>query len=250
MKMNLKESVLDLKSALQFSTLLPVGGGNVFRPVGQVAMFPVVGLLLGGILAVADALLSLLWPPLVVGILDTVLLMVLTGGFHLDGLGDTADGLFSHRSRERTLEIMKDSRSGAMGVLAMIAVLAMKWAGFASMAEPGWTRALLLIAIPSLARASQILGIGLLPYGRKEGTAHDLFGDVPLAGRLRFVPIPVLLVLLTGGRGVVVLLVYAAITAVLLLWYKKKMGGITGDMLGAMTEITEAFLLVAAAAAL
>ena len=250
MSMNMKERLLDLKSALQFSTILPVGAGNVFRPVGQVAMFPVVGLILGGLLAFVDAILSHIWPPMVVGILDTVLLMVLTGGFHLDGLGDTADGLFSHRPKERALEIMKDSRSGAMGVLAMIAILAMKWAGLASMVEPGWSRALLLIAIPALARGSQIIGIGLLPYGRKEGTAHDLFGDVPLATRLRFMIIPVLLVLCTGGRGVMVLLVYAAITAVLLAWYKKKMGGITGDMLGAMTEITEGFLFVAAAAAL
>ncbi|SCY85968.1 adenosylcobinamide-GDP ribazoletransferase [Desulfoluna spongiiphila] len=248
--MNMKECVLDLKSALQFSTILPVGAGNVFRPVGQVAMFPVVGLILGGILAFVDAVLSNIWPPMVVGILDTVLLMVLTGGFHLDGLGDTADGLFSHRPKERALEIMKDSRSGAMGVLAMIAILAMKWAGLASMSAPGWSRALLLIAIPALARGSQIFGIGLLPYGRKEGTAHDLFGDVPLATRLRFMIAPVLLVLCTGGRGVMVLLVYTGITAVLLAWYKKKMGGITGDMLGAMTEITEGFLFVAAAAAL
>ncbi|WP_300671723.1 adenosylcobinamide-GDP ribazoletransferase [Desulfoluna sp.] len=246
----MKESGLDLKSAMQFSTILPVGSDNVFRPVGQVAMFPVVGLILGGILALTDALLSQLWPPMVVGILDTVLLMILTGGFHLDGLGDTADGLFSHRPKERALEIMKDSRSGAMGVLAMIAILSMKWAGLASMAEPGWSRALLLIAIPSLARGSQIIGIGLLPYARKEGTAHDLFGDVSLVKRLRFVILPVLLVLLTGGRGVMVLLVHALLTAVLLLWYRKKMGGITGDMLGAMTEITEGFLFVAAAAAL
>ncbi len=248
--MSMKESGLDLKSAMQFSTILPVGSDNVFRPVGQVAMFPVVGLILGGILALTDALLSQLWPPMVVGILDTVLLMILTGGFHLDGLGDTADGLFSHRPKERALEIMKDSRSGAMGVLAMIAILSMKWAGLASMAEPGWSRALLLIAIPSLARGSQIIGIGLLPYARKEGTAHDLFGDVSLVKRLRFVILPVLLVLLTGGRGVMVLLVHALLTAVLLLWYRKKMGGITGDMLGAMTEITEGFLFVAAAAAL
>ncbi len=248
--MIIKESLLDLKSALQFSTILPVGSGNVFRPQGQVAMFPVVGLILGGLLALTDVLASQLWPPMVVGIIDTLLLMVLTGGFHLDGLGDTADGLFSHRSRERSLEIMKDSRSGAMGVLAMVVIIAMKWAGLTSMPEPGWCRALLLIAIPALARGSQIIGIGVLPYGRKEGTAHDLFGTEPLMTRLRFMVIPVILTLLTGGRGVIVLLVYGILTALLLVWYKKKMGGITGDMLGAMTEISEGFLFVAAAAAL
>lgn len=248
--MIIKESLLDLKSALQFSTILPVGSGNVFRPQGQVAMFPVVGLILGCILALTDTLLSCIWPPLVVGILDTLLLMVITGGFHLDGLGDTADGLFSHRSRERSLEIMKDSRSGAMGVLAMVVIIAMKWAGLASMPEPGVCRVLLLIAIPALARASQIIGIGVLPYGRKEGTAHDLFGKEPLMTRLRFMALPVILALLAGGRGLMVLLVYGIITSVLLVWYKKKMGGITGDMLGAMTEITEGFLFVAAAAVL
>lgn len=247
MNRTIRERLLDLKSALQFSTILPVGSDNVFRPVGQVAMFPVVGLILGGILAFSDALFSQLWPPLVVGILDTVLLIALTGGFHLDGLGDTADGLLSHRSRERALEIMKDSRSGAMGVLAMASVIALKWAGLSSMPDPGWSRAVLLMAIPSLARGSQIFGICLLPYGRKEGTAHDLFGEIPLATRGRYMIIPVLLALSTGERGVVVLLIHAAVTAGLLFWYKRKMGGITGDMLGAMTEITEGFLFVAAA---
>ncbi|MCG8473621.1 MAG: adenosylcobinamide-GDP ribazoletransferase [Desulfobacterales bacterium] len=246
----MKDLLLDLKSAMQFSTILPVGKGNVFRPVGQVAMFPVVGLILGAILAFSDTLLSQLWPPVVVGVLDTLLLMVLTGGFHLDGLGDTADGLFSHRSKERTLEIMKDSRSGAMGVLAMVIVVGMKWAGLVAMPEPGVSRVLLLMAIPSLARVSQIVGISFLPYARSQGTAHDLFGEVSFLKRMRFALIPLLLTLLTGRIGIVVLAVYLGLTGALLLWYKKKMGGITGDMLGAMTEITEGFLFVAAAAAL
>lgn len=250
MKIDAKSLLLDLKSALQFSTILPVGDANIFRPVGQVAMFPVVGLILGLLLAFCDFLLIQLWPPVVVGILDVLLLMVLTGGFHLDGLGDTADGLFSHRPKEKILEIMKDSRSGAMGVLAMVVIIGMKWAGIVAMPEAGWSRALLLIAIPSIARASQIIGISALPYGRSQGTAHDLFGDVPFLTRIRFMAIPLILILLTGRLGVLVIAVYAGLTMALLLWYKKKMGGITGDMLGAMTEITEGFLFIAAAAAL
>ncbi|MCK7507856.1 MAG: adenosylcobinamide-GDP ribazoletransferase [Desulfobacterales bacterium] len=137
----------------------------------MVPWFPAVGLLLGALLALFDlAAARLLEPVTAAAVLDVVLLAVLTGAFHLDGLGDTADGLFSHRPRERMLEIMKDSRIGAMGVVAVVPVLAVKWAGISGLSAT--PRRLLLILVPAYARCGILLrhaGSRLRPARRRHG---------------------------------------------------------------------------------
>ncbi len=95
----------------------------------MIPYFPLVGLLLGGFVSVFDRLILNLWSQPVASLLDVVLLVFLTGALHLDGLGDTADGLYGNRPRERALEIMKDSRIGVMGLTAIVCGLAVKWAG-------------------------------------------------------------------------------------------------------------------------
>jgi adenosylcobinamide-GDP ribazoletransferase len=134
----------NLFAAIRFITILPAGKSEHFDALGMVPWFPVVGLLLGALLAVFDLAASHLWPVSTVSILDVILLAILTGAFHLDGLGDTADGLLSHRLRERILEIMKDSRIGVMGMVAVVSVLAVKWAGISGL---GANRTALLILV-------------------------------------------------------------------------------------------------------
>ena len=101
-------------AAIQFLTILPLGARGTYAPRAMIPWFPAVGLLLGLLLALFDMLVSHLWAPPAAAALDVVLLMVLTGALHLDGLGDTADGLYGHRPAARALEIMKDSRIGTM----------------------------------------------------------------------------------------------------------------------------------------
>ena len=96
-----------LISAITFITILPLGKSTTYDPKGMIPFFPIVGLILGTLLSIFDAVALQLWPRPVVSILDVVLLAMLTGAFHLDGLGDAADGLLSHRSREKALAIMK-----------------------------------------------------------------------------------------------------------------------------------------------
>ncbi len=209
----------------------------------MVPYFPLVGLLLGVLVALFDTLVTRFWAPPVVAILDVVLLAVLTGAFHLDGLGDTADGLFSPRSRDRALEIMKDSRIGVMGLVAIVFALGLKWGGIQSLDAH---RSLLLVIVPAYARAGILFGMQLLDYGRTDGTGLPFFKN-----KLKWTShwgllIPVGLSILLGWKAIWLNLMFAVIVGTILLFYRKRMGCITGDMLGAMTEITEAglFLIV------
>lgn len=233
-----------LLGAIRFITILPIGKSAPFDPQKMVPFFPIVGLLLGVLVALFDQAAIRLWNPYVVALLDVVLLIILTGAFHLDGLGDAADGLLGQRSKEDALVIMKDSRMGTMGLIAVICGLALKWGGIAGLDTH---RSLLLIIVPAYARSGMIFGIRFLDYGRPGGgTGLDFFKVkieiIAFWGLL----LPVILSLLTGWRAILLNAGFIAIIATLLFYYKKRVGCITGDMLGAMAEVTEAglFLLV------
>ncbi len=230
-----------LKAALLFMTILPVGKVKRFDGEQMAPWFPVVGLVIGALVALADQAAIRLFGPLPGSVCSVVLLAVLTGALHLDGLADTADGIFSHRPRERALEIMKDSRVGVMGVVALISCLGIKWAGLAALESH---RFVAIMAVPALARGSMLAGMRFLSYGRDDGTGRSFF-DKPLPAKA-FVglTLPVVMCLFLGGQGLVCLAGWVLVTAGLLAFYKSKMGCITGDMLGAMGEVNEAALFL------
>jgi adenosylcobinamide-GDP ribazoletransferase len=179
----------------------------------------------------------------VAALLDIALLAVLTAAFHIDGLGDTADGLLGPRSRDEALEIMKDSRIGTMGLVAILFALALKWAGIANLEAH---RSIILILIPAYARAGILFGIRYLPYGRSDGTGKPFFSEKLSLKHFWGVIFPIGLSLTLGLKAMWLNLAFGIIIAMILLFYKKRMGCVTGDMLGAMVEITEAglFLMV------
>ena len=209
----------------------------------MVPYFPIVGLIIGCIVAGFDRLFLLFWSIPVASLLDVLLLVGLTGAFHLDGLGDTADGLYGHRSREDALRIMKDSRIGAMGLIAIVSILALKWGGLAGL--EGSQRSLLIIVIPAYARTGILLGMRNLPYGRPEGgTGHPFFANRYSIGSF-WGALPVLfLSLLLGWRCVLLILAFLGLTFGIIIYYKRKINCITGDMLGAMVEGIEAGLFL------
>ncbi|MCB2147944.1 MAG: adenosylcobinamide-GDP ribazoletransferase [Deltaproteobacteria bacterium] len=230
-------------ASLQFITAVPLGRPRPFDPKGIIVHFPLAGLAIGLALALFDLAASALWPPAVAGVLDVVLLAAVTGAFHLDGLADTADGLYGRREREKALAIMKDSRVGAMGLVAVACVLFAKAAALGSI---GHGRFLALMVVPAYARSAMIVGMRLLPYARgKEGTGSAFFETPLTATDFKFVAAPVILSLFLGWRGLLLNLFFASTTAALIAIYRKKLGGITGDLLGAMTEILEAVLFLA-----
>ena len=235
-------------SAIKFITILPGGSGTHFDPARMTPYFPLVGLVLGALVAGFDWAASHLWEPSLVSLLDVVLLAVLTGAFHIDGLGDTADGLFSHRSRERVLEIMKDSRVGVMGLVAIGAVLTVKWGALAELEDH---RSWLIFLIPGYARAGILFAIRRLPYGRPEGGTGKPFFEQGLKAQafLGLVPLVALSIFL-GSRAMLLILGWGICVAAAIWFYRRRIGCVTGDLLGAMVESTEAalFLLMAAEA--
>ncbi len=231
-------------SALQFITILPVGKPGPFDPPKMMPFFPVVGILLGLLVALFDRLAVIFWDEPVVALLDVILLAIVTGAFHLDGLGDTADGLLGMRPRDKALTIMKDSRIGAMGLVAVVFGLALKWGGIAGLDV---NRSLLLVIIPAYARSGVLFGIRFLEYGRPDGgTGLEFFKETLKLAAFWGLALPVGLSLFLGLKALWLNLCFMIITSTILYYYKKRMGCITGDMLGAMIELSEAglFLLV------
>lgn len=234
----------NLRAAIQFITILPVGRSDHFDPMGMIRWFPVVGLLLGVMLAAFDQAVGRLWGPQTAAVLDVIFMAVLTGAFHLDGLADTADGLCSHRSREQTLEIMKDSRIGAMGVVVLSSVLALKWAGISGL---GAHRVLVLILVPAYARGAILCAMRWLEYGRPEGGTGRPFFARKIGWRECWALAATML--LSTGLGPMALGLNAGfvlLVGVIIAYYQRRLGGVTGDMLGALTEMVEAGLFMIA----
>ena len=231
-------------AAIQFITIIPVGRADTFDPPRMIPFFPIVGLLLGVLTALFDQLATALWSQPVASLLDILFLALLTGAFHLDGLGDSADGLLGQRPREKALTIMKDSRLGTMGLVAIVFGLALKWAGIAGL-DAG--RTLLLIIVPAYARAGMLFGMRLLEYGRPEGgTGLDFFKNRLEWSAFWGLTAPVILSFFLGWTAILLNLSFLVLTAMLIWYFKRRVGCITGDMLGAMAEILESglFLLI------
>lgn len=231
-----------LIASLQFTTAIPLGKPRPFNPKTIIPCFPLAGLAIGLFVALFDALALAVWHPFVAGTLDVVLLAAITGALHLDGLADTADGLYGNREREKALAIMKDSRVGAMGLVAVVCVLLVKAASLGQVEE---ARFLALVVVPAYSRSAMMAGIRFLPYVRgKEGTGSAFF-ETPLTPTdFRWVALPILLSFFMGWRGLLLNLVFVVAVALLLCFYKKKLGGITGDLLGGMVEIVETTLFL------
>jgi len=229
-----------LIAALQFLTLLPLGKPRKTDPEKLVFFFPVAGFVIGGVLVFFDLLFLHFGSAVTAASLDVALLALVTGALHLDGLADTADGLLAHREREKALTIMKDSRVGAMGLVVTICALLIKWSGLMGLEMH---RNLCLFIVPAYARAVIIPALFLLPYGRPEGGTGTFLFEKPLRPWiLSGVLIPVIASLQLGDRAFWVNSAFLCIGSALVFFYRRRMGCITGDMMGAMVEIMESGL--------
>lgn len=233
-----------LLAAIGFLTRLPVPA-RVFdeaaRP-SQLAWYPAVGLLIGGLLSCLGWLLSGAPPLLAAGLLLAAW-VVLTGALHLDGLADSADAWVGGLGdRERTLTIMKDPRSGPIGVTAVVLVLLLKFGALVSLPHPS---AALWLA-PLLGRAVLTAAFVTTPYVRSGGLGSGLVGGSRGACVLALV-LTVVCCLLAGWHGLRALIVVALVFA----WWRwaclRRLGGMTGDTCGALAELVEMAVLVALA---
>ena len=171
---------------------------------------------------------------------------ILTGGLHEDGLSDTADGLFGGWTRERRLEIMKDSRSGSYGVAALVLVTLLRWTALAAVLEAGgWA---LPLAVAVLSRVPMVVLMAWLPNARGAGLSQSL-GRPDLRQALTAAGVGLGVALaVAGGPGLAMAGAAGAAALGLGLVARAKIGGQTGDILGASQQLSEAAALVAAAA--
>ncbi len=230
-------------SAIGFLTILPVPARAISGDGKQVLYFPLVGLVIGAMLYGVDHLLSLA-PYLEVRIMgDVLFLAIISGALHLDGLADTADGIFSHRPREQILEIMKDSRIGVMGVLALLFCLLLKIAGIAGIMQS--ESLIWLILAPAMGRTAQVIGLVFVNHVPSEKTLAEQFYQRGEYFLLLFCPLPFAIIFyMNWGIALISLAIFTVLLVGLLLFFKNKIGGITGDTLGATTEIIETLFLL------
>ena len=237
--------------AIQFLTQIPVRLKQTYgeREVGaSLLYYPLVGLLLGALLAGLNSLLHGV-PVLLHAALLLAAWVVMTGALHLDGLADMADGFGGGWTRERVLEIMKDSHIGAFGVITLCLTLAVKVAAVAYLCGSGDIG--FLVLVPLFSRLLVVLQAVVNPYARPEGgTAGRLVVEASwkhllvsllwtgaLLAAFGFIPWKVVAIVLGTGLAVTV---YIAVVG------RRRIGGVTGDLLGATVELSETLMFVAA----
>ncbi len=250
--------------AVQFFTRIPITGRLAdwvgYSPAmlrASAAHFPGIGVLVGTVAAGVYAVLALLLPqspqsplsPLVAAVLSTVVTVLLTGGFHEDGLADVADGLGGSYDKARALEIMKDSRVGAFGAMALVLALAAKVALIAllgSVETDLLTLCSALFAAHVVSRTLPLLLIAWLPHvGDADGSKSKPLADQISPGSLltAFVWCFSALALVLWAQAATDLIVACSLSMVALLWmhrlFKRRLQGFTGDCLGATQQVCE-----------
>jgi adenosylcobinamide-GDP ribazoletransferase len=234
--------------ALAFYTCLPVPQQWLLTFNGIARWAPIVGLAIGSLLGLLDQGLSYLGMPLLTRSAIVVAGWVaLTGGLHLDGAMDTADGL-AVLDPQRRLAVMADSHTGAFGAMAAVIILLLKVAALAEIATHRW---FVLALVAGWGRWGQVVAIVRYPYLKLEG--KGAFHKVALRSRWEVMPTLVLLLSLSAIQGALSPVLWlsvgiasfggSAIAMMTGLWFNRQLGGHTGDTYGAVVEWTEALLL-------
>lgn len=231
--------------ALAFLTVLPAGArrdeNGGLGLAGATWAFPLVGLVVAGILAGADFLLSRVASPLSSSVLTVTIWVLVTGAMNLDGLSDTADGFMVSALRERRLEIMRDSHVGAFGAVALVLLLVAKVAFLSALRGQG--RLFALLFAPAFSRVAVVLVAGFVSPARKDG-----MGKALAANGLSLAVNTLTISLLIVGFGFPAALAAVAVAVTTFAWCAialLKIGGYTGDVLGAIIETSEAAVLLA-----
>lgn len=230
-------------AALRFLTIIPTPRWG--RLEDSLPYFPIVGMILGGIVGGFDLLLTPYLPSFPRSALAVLLLCLFTGALHLDGLADTCDGLVLGKDRQDRLRIMRDSRVGSFGAIGIFTILILKVATLSAL--PSGERLLALILTPMLGRWAMNLNIHLFPYARPEGMGAA-FKRASSPIRLTIatlISIDTALFLLGLGDGSLLLGISLAAALLLGLFLSRHLGGLTGDSYGAISELVEATALLA-----
>ena len=235
-----------LLQAISFLTILPVGQAHALEGkdlARSMAFFPLAGLLIGLLLLLGHYLFSFFLPKTLVLWFVIGLLVFLTRGLHLDGLADTMDGLASGGTKEKILEVMRDSRIGPFGVISLILLLGAKFHCLNQIPDPSLPCSFIVMSV--LGRNAMVLVCYRSSYARREGLAK------PFVEHLRIHEVAVsfftalgITLLLMRLQGIVVFFGVGLFSLGCRFFFKRRLGGITGDILGATNEMSEVLCLV------
>ena len=231
-------------SVLRFFTILPAPPGRGDEPsaIGRsLVFFPVVGLIIGIILAALSRVLGLVFPDTITAALIVAALAILTGAHHMDGLMDTFDAMVAGRTRQQRLEIMSDTRVGTFGITAACLLLIIKYAAISVTAGPA-----AILAFPMVSRWAVAGIILLFPPAKKAGSGFTVKSNSDWPGFTWATVITLILLIVSAGliAGPVLMMTVLALACLTGLFFKWLFGGLTGDCYGALVEISEALALL------
>lgn len=237
----LKREVAAIRAAVMFFTRVPLVSSADHNPADlqrAAAWFPLVGWLVGAAAAGVWWAAAQVWPPMVASGLSLVATLLLTGAFHEDGFADVCDGFGGGYTKERVLAIMRDSRVGAFGAIGVVMMLGLKWQTVAAL--PVTVGAAVLLAGHALSRAAAVSLMAVLPYVREEaGKAKPLATELS-GGRLVVALVcGVAPLALMPGKWAWAVVGVAGVWLLLARWFKHRIGGYTGDCLGAAQQVCE-----------
>lgn len=238
---------------IQFMTRIPIpvdtGFDEDFHK--SIIYFPIVGLVLGICYMLVARLGLVLFNPYIAAVLVLASEVILTGGLHLDGLGDSFDGLYSYRDKEKILEIMKDSRLGTNGLLAIVIVFLLKVGFLNSLLEQNilWP----ILTMPVVARSMQVIACYRTKTPREKGMGNIFIGKVSTSYLIGVITLMLginlgSIYLMEGqilyANEIITLLIMAVGVKLFVKSVYKKIDGITGDILGCICELSELVYLM------
>ncbi len=237
-------------AAIQLLTSIPLSLKREMTPaqLGRAtAWFPLVGLIIGGILAGLNWLMGFILPASVANALLIVALVILTGAMHLDGFADTCDGIAGHKPVEERWRVMHDSRTGAFGVVGVVLLLLVKYVALNNIPTEYLT--VTLVFMPVVSRWAMVYAIFTFPYARPEGLgkAYKAATRWPQFTIATVITLVLVAVVLFRWLSVIGMLVFFGIwifTTLLALYFKHKFAGLTGDTYGAINEVAEVITLI------
>ncbi len=238
--------------AVKFMTRIPLPFEVDYTeelPAKSMAYYPLVGAIIGIILICVNIIMSLLFPYSVVNIIILITLIYLTGGLHLDGFMDSIDGLFSGRKRDKILEIMHDSRTGAFGVIGVVLLLLLKYILLLELS--GASRNSVIFIMPVISRWLLVYVAYKYPLatGSKLGRGFSNFISIkqPIIASC-WLLVLIIIVNIIGVFSLYQILVIFALcwlfTLIIAFKVKKKLNGLTGDIYGAINEMVEVMVLL------
>ncbi len=239
---------MGLLVALQFLTTIPIKLGFSTEQIGRSTVyFPIVGIIIGAILVGFNYIFGLVLPPSLVNVLLVAVMVLLSGGLHLDGLVDTCDGIAGNGTPEERWKVMHDSRAGVFGIIGAALLLLIKFVSLNNV--PQSLMMFTLLTAPVISRWAIVYAIFSYPYARPSGLGKAF---KQATDKWKFLLATLITIAISVGllklAGLVIILITWLLVIVITFYLKRKFGGLTGDTYGAINEITETgvFILVSA----